>query len=70
MQDGKMGILDVFDVILETFIEAQGNYLNDIEVTLGDITKKVNLKLPCFFIIGDMQGGTSFAVHLPPTLPH
>ena len=31
---------------------------------LGDQIRKVNLKVPCFFIIGDMQGGTSF-VHVP-----
>ena len=61
-KDGKVTLKSrrlhkMFDVILETFIEAQDICLNDIELTLGDITNKVNLKLPCFFIIGDMQGG-------------
>ena len=47
----------VFDTILKSFVEAQDGALNDIPITFGDVTKEINLKLPCFFIIGDMQGG-------------
>jgi hypothetical protein len=48
----------IFKVILETSIDAQApNALDGIEVTLGGITKTVNIHAPDYFIIGDMQGG-------------
>jgi len=37
---------------------AQGKgALNNVELKLGSKTKKVNLKIPLMFIIGDNQGG-------------
>ena len=48
----------IFKVILSSFVEAQKEgALNYISLTLGNHTKRVNLKPICFFIIGDMQGG-------------
>ena len=48
----------VYKAVLESFREAQrGTSLNNIALTLGDKQKVVNVKVPLFFIIGDMQGG-------------
>ena len=49
----------VFKAVLESFRDAQrGTTLNNISLTLGKTNKEVvNLKVPLFFIIGDMQGG-------------
>jgi hypothetical protein len=48
----------IFKTILASLIEAQqAGALDDIELTLGGESKKVNLKVPIMFIIGDMQGG-------------
>jgi hypothetical protein len=49
----------IFKVILETLTDAQApNTLDGIELTLGGITKTINiLHVPVNFIIGDMQGG-------------
>ena len=58
----------MFDVILETFIEAQDNCLNDIEVTLGVITKKVNYHVSLSLETWKVE--TSFVVHLLCTLHH
>jgi cobalamin biosynthesis Co2+ chelatase CbiK len=50
---------EIFWVVLESFKEVQdGNALNNIHLHLGKKSSKVvNLKIPLFFIIGDMQGG-------------
>jgi hypothetical protein len=43
---------------LATFDDAQKEgALDNISLTFGNHTKRVNLKLVCFFVIGDMQGG-------------
>ena len=48
----------IFKVILSSFLEAQKEgALDHISLTLGNQTKRVNLKPICFFVIGDMQGG-------------
>ena len=49
----------VFKTVLQSFQDAQkGTDLNNIKVTLSkDKTKVVNIKVPLFFIIGDMKGG-------------
>jgi hypothetical protein len=49
----------IYKAVLRTYHDAQvGNSLQNISVTLGDNFKKtVNLKVPLFFIIGDIQGG-------------
>jgi hypothetical protein len=48
----------IFEVILETLLDAQQPHaLDNITLTLGGVTKCVNLKVPIAFIIGDMQGG-------------
>ena len=35
--------------------------MKPIKVTFGNYTKKLRLKTPCFFIIGDMMGGDKMA---------
>lgn len=49
----------VFKAVLESFRQAQeGSLLANISLMLGENNSKtVNLKVPLFFIIGDMQGG-------------
>jgi hypothetical protein len=48
----------IFETILATLLEAQQPHaLDGINVSLGGVTKCVNLKVPICFIIGDMQGG-------------
>jgi hypothetical protein len=48
----------IFKTILATLIEAQeSGALDGIPLLFGNQTKKVNLKVPVIFIIGDMQGG-------------
>jgi hypothetical protein len=48
----------IFHTVLETFIEAQNSVLLDnITLTLGGQQRVVNLRIPCTFIIGGMQGG-------------
>jgi hypothetical protein len=48
----------IFHTVLETFIEAQNSgMLDNITLTLGGQQRVVNLRIPCIFIIGDMQGG-------------
>src|SRR5688572_30237088 len=47
----------LFDTVLQTFRDAQKeNALSDILLCLGNKIKKVNLKVPLAFIIGDIQG--------------
>jgi hypothetical protein len=45
--------------VFATFVDAQKEgALDNVSLTYGDHhTKRVNLKLVCFFTIGDMQGG-------------
>ena len=48
----------IFKTILTSLIEAQqAGALDHIRLLLGTQTKRVNLKVPVLFIIGDMQGG-------------
>jgi hypothetical protein len=48
----------IFKTILASLIEAQqSGALHNIPLQFGGITKKVNLKVPVIFIIGDLQGG-------------
>jgi hypothetical protein len=35
----------------------QAGVLDGVPLTFGDATKRVTLKVPVIFIIGDMQGG-------------
>jgi hypothetical protein len=52
--------------ILETLLEAQQLHAFDnIVLTLGGISKCVNLKIPVVFIIGDMQGGDKICACFP-----
>jgi hypothetical protein len=48
----------IFKVVLSTFVDAQKEgALGNVSLTFGHHTKRVNLKLVCFFVIGDMQAG-------------
>jgi hypothetical protein len=48
----------IFKVVLATFVDAQKEgALDNVSLTFGHHTKRVNLKSVCFFVIGDMQGG-------------
>ena len=56
----------MFSKILETFIFAQKTgILNNIQLTLGNVTKIINIKVPYAFIIGDMQGGDKICCSAP-----
>ena len=49
----------IYEAVLQSFYDAQsGNSLENISLTLGENdTKDVDIKVPLFYIIGDMQGG-------------
>jgi hypothetical protein len=48
----------IFKVVLATFVDAQKEgALDNVSLTFGLHIKRANLKLVCFFVIGDMQGG-------------
>jgi hypothetical protein len=48
----------IFHTMLEMFIDAHNSgMLDNITLTLGGQQRVVNLRIPCIFIIGDMQGG-------------
>ena len=48
----------IFRTVLKSFIDAQNSgLLDNITVTLGGVERVVNLRIPCVYIIGDMQGG-------------
>ena len=47
------------------FNAKQAHSLNGVTLTLGSLSKKMNLKVPCFFIIGDMQGGDKMCCSAP-----
>lgn len=52
--------------VLETFVFAQrSNVLSNVELTIGNFTKIVNIKVPCAFIIGDIQGGDKMCCSSP-----
>ena len=52
--------------ILSSYIHCQNSTaLSNMKVRLGEISKVVNLKVPCFFIIGDMQGGDKMCCSSP-----
>ena len=54
------------DTILASYVACQNNdSLENVTLTLGTATKEVNLKVPCFFIIGDMQGGDKICCSAP-----
>ena len=56
----------IFKAILESLLEAQEpNALDGITLTLGGITKMVNIMVPVNFIIGDMQGGDKICACSP-----
>jgi hypothetical protein len=56
----------IFEALLATLLEAQQpGILDNIQLTLGGITKIVNLKIPICFIIGDMQGGDKICACSP-----
>ena len=53
-----MRLHQCYEVILQSFVQAQQDgRLDNVPLRLGHLTKKVNLKIPLFFIIGDVQGG-------------
>ena len=57
---------NIFKVLLETLLDAQlPNALDGIELTLGGVTKTVNIHVPVNFIIGDMQGGDKICACSP-----
>ena len=39
--------------------------MDPISIALGNLTKEVIIKAPCFFIIGDIQGGDKMARSSP-----
>jgi len=48
----------IYAKVLETFVKSQNDEsLNNISLNIGGFTKTVNIKIPCMFIIGDIQGG-------------
>ena len=52
----------LLDAVLESFIDAQQpGALDNVPLRLGSYEKVVNLKVPLFFIIGDIQGGDKVA---------
>ena len=56
----------IFKIILETLLDAQlPHALDGIELTLGGVTKTVNIHVPVNFIIGDMQGGDKICACSP-----
>ena len=56
----------MLEAILASYVEAQTtNILDNIHITLGSERKVVNLKVPCFYIIGDMQGGDKLCACAP-----
>ena len=56
----------ILEAILRSFAAAQNNdTLNAISIKFGSTSKTVNLKVPCFFIIGDMQGGDKMCCSAP-----
>ena len=53
--------------MLESFVQAQQpGAMNNFQLTWGNKTKLVNLKIPLAFIIGDAQGGDTICGG-PPT---
>ena len=56
----------VLETILSSFVEAQQpDALTNVALQPGNQIRKVNLKVPCFFIIGDMQGGDKLCACAP-----
>ena len=56
----------ILDSILASYVHCQkGNSLDGITLRFGSVSKKMNLKVPCFFIIGDMQGGDKMCCSAP-----
>ena len=52
----------ILKTILASYVKFQKeDHMNPITLTFGNYTKKLRLKTPCFFIIGDMQGGDKMA---------
>ena len=51
--------------ILKLYVDAQWLTIHGVEVRFGDKTKILNLKVPCFFIIGDMQCGDKLCACAP-----
>ena len=56
----------IFAAVLESFIECQKpEALTDIELTLGGVTKRVDIVVECAFVIGDIQGGDKICCSAP-----
>ena len=56
----------IFAKILETYILAQKGFtLKGIKIKLGNETRIVDIKVPCAFIIGDIQGGDKLCCSSP-----
>jgi len=56
----------IYATVLETFIYAQRtNILDGIELTFGNVTKTVDIIIPCAYIIGDIQGGDKICCSSP-----
>jgi hypothetical protein len=52
----------IFKVMLATFVDApKEGILDNVSLTFGLHTKRLNLMLVCFFVIGDMQGGNKIS---------
>jgi len=48
----------MLSTILKSYISVQqSGGLHNVQITLGNITKTVMVKVPCGIILGDMQGG-------------
>ena len=56
----------ILDTILASYVACQNDdSLHHTTLHLGCESKMVNLKVPCFFIIGDMQGGDKMCCSAP-----
>ena len=56
----------ILEAILDTYVQCQNTeLLNKVPLQLGNEKKTVDLKVPCFFIIGDMQGGDKLCCSAP-----
>ena len=57
---------NILGTILKSYVRCQNDSsLDNILLRFGDKQHVANLKVPCFFIIGDMQGGDKMACSSP-----
>ena len=60
--DKSLRLHQLLEAVLDSLIQTQQNEtLNNFSLRLGKYRKRVNLKIPVFFIIGDLQGGDKLA---------